>query len=422
MSGKKRLTISAFGCAGILSAVLTLHPPLPREFVSEGGIYVGAVFGIILSICLGVFHSPRSIGRSLAVVMSSTIAYIAAQFSTIWAYTWMPPLFNDTRTGDPPSYVMFVGGVVGALMISATVLVLYRGEGTKLGKGIFLCTLGGGVLGVLGYSLGFLFATQDSSRHGDMPGMVPLFVLWQAGMGCLLEVFLPEPVRRASTEGLREISILRSSESAPLEQPAWKVPLWGKLFIGVLAVSLVWFVANTTWVKYEFSHQTDEFAQYQMSRPSLQDLPQIEPMASENAVLLHPIAGRTAQLIGPLSNKATTSKPAFVTFDACYMHLPNERCGANPPEVDVRISQWPNSKWSSFEMEGIHYGMGAGYFDHAKRTPKFGNAIMVDSNPKELGKGKFYWTSGPVLIEINSKVSDPDEFIREYLERYPSSL
>ena len=145
-------------------------------------------------------------------------------------------------------------------------------------------------------------------------------------------------------------------------------------------------------------------------------------MASENAVLLHPIAGRTAQLIGPLSNKATTSKPAFVTFDACYMHLPNERCGANPPEVDVRISQWPNSKWSSFEMEGIHYGMGAGYFDHAKRTPKFGNAIMVDSNPKELGKGKFYWTSGPVLIEINSKVSDPDEFIREYLERYPSSL
>jgi hypothetical protein len=422
LSGKKRLTISVFGCAGALSGILTLRPPVPGEFLSESGIYVGAVFGVILSICLWVFHSPRSIGRSLAIVMSSTIAYIAAQFSTIWAYEWMPSLFNETRSGDPPSYVMFVGGVVGALMISATVLLLYRDEGTKVGKGILICTLGGGVLGVLGYSLGFLFASQDPSQHRDMPGMIPLFVMWQAGMGCLLEVALPEPLRRASTQGFREISILRSSEPAPLEKPAWKVPLWGKLFIGFLAVSLVSFVARDIWIKYELNRQRDEFAQYQMSRPSLQDLRRIEPMAGEDAVLLHPIAGRTAQLIGPLSNKATVSKPAFVTFDACYMHLPNERCEANPPEVDVRISQWPNSAWSSYEMEGIHYGFGAGYFSHANPTQKFGNAIMVGANPKEPGKGKFYWTSGPVLIEINSSVSDPDEFIREYLGRYPSSL
>jgi hypothetical protein len=73
-------------------------------------------------------------------------------------------------------------------------------------------------------------------------------------------------------------------------------------------------------------------------------------------------------------------------------------------------------------MEGIHYGIGVGYFNHAKRTQKFGNTIRVDPNPKEPGKGKFYWTSGPVLLEINSNVSDPNEFIREYLERYPSSL
>lgn len=73
-------------------------------------------------------------------------------------------------------------------------------------------------------------------------------------------------------------------------------------------------------------------------------------------------------------------------------------------------------------MEGIHCGMGAGYFSHAKKTQKFGKPILVEANPKESGKGKFYRTGGPVLIEINSNVSDPDEFIREYLERYPSSL
>jgi hypothetical protein len=422
LSGNRRLASSVFGIAGVVSGILTLHPPIPREFLSVSGIYVGAIFGVVLSICLWVFHSPRSVGRSLAIVMSSTIAYIAAEFSTIWADQWVPALFNDARTGDPPSYVMFVGGVVGAFIISATVLLLYRDEGTKLGKGILICTLGGGALGVLGYSLGLLFSSQDPSQRGDMPWTIPLFAIWQAGMGCLLETVLPEPLRGASTEGFREVSILRSPKPAPLERPAWKVPLWGKLFIGFLAVSLVWFVARTTWVQYEFSQQTDKLAQFRMSRPSLQDLPRIEPIAGEDAVLLHPIAGRTVQLIGPLSNQATDSKPAFVTFEGCYMHLPNERCHANPAEVDVTISQWPNSSWSSYEMEALHYGMGVGYFDHAKTIRMFSNAIMVDANPKEPGKGKFYWTSGPVLIEINSNISDPDEFIREYLERYPSSL
>lgn len=229
--------------------------------------------------------------------MWSTIAYIAAQFSTVWAYQWMPSLFNDTGSGDPTSYVMFVGGVVGALIISATVLLLYRDEGTKLGKGILICTLGGGLLGVLGYSLGFLFASQDSSQHRDMPGMIPLFVIWRAGMGCSLEVLLPERVRGAATESFSEISILRSSVPAPLEKPAGKVPLWRKLFIGFLTGSLLWFVARTIWGTYEFSHQQDEFAQYQMSRPLLRDLPRTEPMAGEDAILLHPIAGRTAQLM-----------------------------------------------------------------------------------------------------------------------------
>jgi hypothetical protein len=404
---------------------------VPREFLPESGIYVGAIFGVILAVCLWVFHSPRSVGRSLSIVMSSTIAYIAAQLSTIWAYEWMPSLFHQARSSDPPSYVMFVGGVVGALMISATVLLLYRDECTKLGRGILLCTLAGGGLGVFGYSLGFMFGSQDSSRHGDIPGMIPLYILWQAGMACLLELVLPEPARGASTEGFREVSILQSPEPAPLERRVGKVPLWGKLFIGFLAVSLASYAARTIWIQNEFSRRGEDFAKYETSRPSLRDLPQIEPMVGEDAVLLHPIAGRTAQLSisGPLSIKATDSKPAFVTFMACYMHLPDERCGANPPDVSVQISQWPNSAWSSYEMKGIQWGFGApnfyvaaGYFNPGKRTQKFGDAIMVDANPKEPGKGKFYWTSGPVLIEINSEVSDPDEFIREYLERYPSSL
>jgi hypothetical protein len=414
LSGKKRLSIAVFLGAGIASGILTLHPPLPPD----GGIFLGAIFGVGLSVCLWIFHRPRSIARATAVIVSSTTAYIAALFSTIFAYDWVPKSPTNSPGANPPSYLMAVGGVVGALLLSATVLLLYRDATTKLAKGILVCTLAGGALGVFGYSLGFLFANHDPNRGADMP-VIPLYVLWQAGMACLLATFLPEPAIGGAKDSLAGVSIFKSPEPSPREEVPMRVPLLGKLFVGLVALSLLAFVARTTWVKYKFVRQSDEFARYQMSHPSFQGLPPIEPITAEDGAVLHPIAGRTAQVIGPLINKATARKPEFVGLTVCYMHLPNERCGGNPPDVDVRITRYPNSAWSSYEMEGIHYGFGAGYFTHPKKIQKFGTTILADEKAKEPGKGKYYWVSGPTLIEINSSISDSDEFIKDYLERYP---
>lgn len=255
-----------------------------------------------------------------------------------------------------------------------------------------------------------------------MPGMLSLHIIWQAGMGCLLAAYLPAPVWRAQTQPFREASSLPSSDPVPHERHAGKVPLWGKLFIGLVAVSLVSLVARVTWVEHDFRRQQDEFTKYQQARPSLENLESVVPMADEQAVVLHPIAGRTAQLLGPISNQATTNKAASVIFTACYMHLPNNRCEANPPDVKIEVSEWPDTRWSTYELEGIHYGHGVGYFTYPTRIQKFGNAVMAEANPKDPGKGRFYWTSNAVLIVVDSDVSDSDEFIREYLERYPSSL
>ncbi len=422
MSSRKR-SISILGCAGVISGILTIHPPLPRNFLPDVGIYVGVIFGIILAICLWVFYRPRLIGRAVAVVVSSTVAYIVAFFSTFWAYMFVPhPAFDfGTRNNtNPPSYVMFVGGVIGALILSTTVLLLYRDETTKLRQGIQLCTLGGGVLGVFGYSLGALFFGQDS-KPGDIPGLIPLYVVWQAGMGCLLAAYLPAPVwvwsKRTRPSNLRPAQL----DAPPPEGHALRIPLWGRLFIALLAASLVSYVARVTWVTHNFRRQQAEFTRYLLAHPTLQNLAPVAPMSNEQAVLLHPIADRTAQLLSRLNNAAIGNQPASVTFTACYMRL-DYRCEANPADVKVQVSQWPGSRWSTYELEGMHYGNGAGYFTHPKRVQKFGNTIMADENPKDPGKGRFYWTSGVVLIVVESDVSDSDEFIREYLKRYPSSL
>ena len=289
-------------------------------------------------------------------------------------------------------------------------------------QGILLCTLGGGVLGVFGYSLGALFFGQDP-KPGDIPGLIPLYVVWQAGMGCLLAAYLPAPVwvwsKRTRPSNLRPAQL----DARPPEGHALRIPLWGRLFIAVMAASLVSDVARVTWVTHNFRRQQEEFTRYQLAHPTLENLEPVLPMVNEQAVVLHPVAGRTAQLSlsGRLNNAAMGNQPAFVTFTACYVRL-DYKCEANPADVKVRVSQWPDSRWSAYELEGIHYGNGAGYFTHPKRIQKFGNTIMADENPKDPGKGRFYWTSGAVLIVVDSDVSDSDEFIREYLKRYPSSL
>lgn len=420
MSGRMR-SIAIFGLAGIISGILTLHPPLPRDFLPNLQAYLGVTFGIILAIFLGIFHPPRSIAKAVAVVVSSTVAYNAAMLSTFFGYMLTAHFFDSSaQSPNPPIYVMFIGGVVGAMVISTTVLLLYRDESMQLGQAILLCTFGGGILGVFGYALGLLF-TGPVLKPADTSGMLFLHLLWPAGMGCLLGAYLPAPVWRAQTQPSGQAFSL--SRSAPLLRAthARKVPLWGKLFIGLVTLFLISWIARTTWVEHNFRRQLEVFTKYQQARPSLENLESIVPMANEQAVILYPIAGRTADLWGQRTIPATTNQPPSVTFTACYMHRPEYRCLANPPDVKVQVSQWSNSQWSTYELQGIQYRY-TGYSTHPKKIQKFGNTMMAELSPKDPGIGKFYWTSNAVLIVLDSDASDSDEFIRQYLERYPSSL
>jgi len=240
----------------------------------------------------------------------------------------------------------------------------------------------------------------------------------------LLAAVLPEPVWGAQPEHVRETASLPSLGPVPGEKHARKVPLWGKLFIGLVVVSLISYIARVTWVEHDFRCQQGEFTKYQHARPSLENLPPVVPMPDEQAVILHPIAGRTAQLRSRFNNAAIGNaaigyQAASVIFAACYTLLPRERCEGNP-EVEVQVSQWPNSLWSAYELQGIQYRLGAGCSTLPKRIQKFGNAVMADANPKDPGKGKFYWTSGNVLVVIDSYISNSNDFIRSTWSGIPA--
>ncbi|MFZ0952091.1 MAG: hypothetical protein WAN17_07490 [Candidatus Sulfotelmatobacter sp.] len=104
------------------------------------------------------------------------------------------------------------------------------------------------------------------------------------------------------------------------------------------------------------------------------------------------------------------------------MSLSTERCGGNPPAIDLEIVQYPTPGWADYAMRGKAFGSGPGYFQKPKSLGRIGHHILALENPRERGHGEFYWTSGSVLVTVRSYVSDPTPFVDAYLQRFPSAM
>lgn len=168
-------------------------------------------------------------------------------------------------------------------------------------------------------------------------------------------------------------------------------------------------------------------------KPSLRNLPAIEPMKMEHALILEEIGGLTAM-------KPTASKPWYPPDVASYWPQESDftvEYGAKKDELAPHPSDTPVSVWVH-QLPNEDWAL---YF--AKHSPmpslvpknrslvlslvkKFGNRVVMDRQFRdrdERGKLLFFWPSGKNLITIvyYSPVIN-EEFLRRYLEKYPSSL
>jgi len=191
-------------------------------------------------------------------------------------------------------------------------------------------------------------------------------------------------------------------------------------------------------------------AQRLHERPSLKDLPLIEPMKIEQALILGEIGGL-------FPGKREASKPwqppdvgsgavprmyfraEYVTEEdarGCQEFNPYSKDGSpfclyswsgKEIPVIVEVQQFPNEAWPLYFAKWSpmpHLLQEEDPDLDITRVTKFKNRVVMDRQfrfPDETGKLLFFWPSGKNLISITftSKVIQ-EECLRRYLERYPN--
>jgi hypothetical protein len=99
------------------------------------------------------------------------------------------------------------------------------------------------------------------------------------------------------------------------------------------------------------------------------------------------------------------------------------------PAVIVQVQQFPTDTWPLYLAK---WSPNPGFLREENpdlvltRVRKFQNRVVMDRQfrfPDETGKLWFFWPSGNNLVNITyaSKTVE-EEFLRRYLEKYPSSL
>jgi hypothetical protein len=155
-----------------------------------------AAFGLALAGCFWLVNQDRSILKGASLTAISLAAFWLA---FVIAGGEATSHLDGNRTGSTDAVAFFIGGGVGGLVMSTATFSLYANAQPTLSS-LLICTIGGGLLGVAGQQLGYLFEPQAGSN--PTPG---LFIVWQMGMGFLIGCVWPtigprEPTRLSIVE------------------------------------------------------------------------------------------------------------------------------------------------------------------------------------------------------------------------------
>jgi hypothetical protein len=156
------------------------------------------------------------------------------------------------------------------------------------------------------------------------------------------------------------------------------------------------------------------------ARPSSQNLPPIVKLPVERVLVAEPIAGH------PCGRHFQWEVPGieFVPYTAEYKR--SETAGDGEVSfADVTVRLYPNSDWAVYATkEGIS-NLEALNSKTVTTVTKFGNKVIMNTligYPNGDGDLYFYWASGSRFVQVTFHATEEDEFLKEYLILYPSTL
>ena|SRR5437016_10721604 len=216
------LTLIGFWAAGLIAGIATCISIRWLALVVGDNLFyfLGAVFGIFLSLYLWLFHQQRSVIRVLIFTAVSAAAYYAAFCAGVSAISGELSIHIPLLGIDPQEVpIMIVGGLAGAFIVFLAFYFLFaRIESrTRILAKLGIAVLSSAVLGVVGWALWssvgsavwtlLLILRLGSPREAvlqaapkDTAQSYSLYVVWQSGFALLLGLLCPLRARPNSSD------------------------------------------------------------------------------------------------------------------------------------------------------------------------------------------------------------------------------
>ena len=171
---------------GAMAGYLSLMPAFQKLLGDHYFEVLGVWLGVVLVVYCAALEGTLRLRSALLILFASCGAHQIASYVAFFGAIYGPSSHNLEAV---PACALFLGGFVGALILS--LVFLYFNLRNKHGfvSKLLVCSLTGGVLGVVGAYLGS--ALGDHAKKDVIARMSPiLYILWQAGMAVTLGLAL----------------------------------------------------------------------------------------------------------------------------------------------------------------------------------------------------------------------------------------
>lgn len=430
-------TIAILALLGLVSALLSIFVPAlltaPRSplFVGSSlGVFPGDVFGAVIAVYFLTYAGVRSVAKAIGLVVASTFAYFVAWLSGMFLGMFASGAMGIQSNWDTDSAELrpdmvapvLVAGVLGAFLVLTAVLRLYSAETSwrRVMSKSLPWSLVGGLLALVGWGLGpslgvLVWSSLNSYQLGPNEDIgyaarsmnlnqYSANIIWQTGIGMILGITLSEARLVPTTANAGAI-------------PKQKLKPSNAFLLALMAVSLAWFVIPSLPNDYQ-EMRWHRAHREELAAGPISHVPKIDTTPADTMLIPAPIGKYLPEQARTV--RSTIEQDYSVRYS--LSERPSAGSSSIEPHVDVEVQDWP-SGWARFELP--LQGQGFSKIAHqnangasVEERTKFGNRLLFKRGPE----AHYAWMSNDRIVLMKFYSVDPDEFLKKYLEKYPSTL
>jgi len=203
------------------------------------------------------------------------------------------------------------------------------------------------------------------------------------------------------------------------------VALW--VFCACLLAFLSFIVFWTIQSKYKAANMLAAQQRAIAEAPPMVGAPTFKFLLPEQALIVREIAGLYPWLPDSrIFAQASSVMPTVMRYSVGYTTTRDPRPESVRRVVAVEVTEFPNAEWARYHVKYPQLSTGLGSAQSLTKVKKIGQIVVQDASHRNRdGSGSlcFLWPHETFVVSVCYETPEVnEEFILEYLEKYPSSL